>query len=101
MSDEPKRKWFQFHLSTAVLMMFVAGVSLWLNLSPQKQLRFIDNWDTSGHFIEVWGWPVIILDGFKAWHFYAIAANLAFSLLLLWTVSETCDYPSKRDTYER
>jgi len=103
MTDILKRRWFQFHLSTAVLMMFVAGVSLWLNLSPRKLLRFIDNWDTSGYFIEEWGWPVITLDGFKEWHVYALALNLGFLLILLWTVSETCEqyYQSKRDTYER
>jgi hypothetical protein len=33
MSDTPKKRpWFQFHLSTAVVLMFVAAGQLWMNL---------------------------------------------------------------------
>ena len=32
MSEKPKRRWFRFHLLTAVLMMLVAGGVLWLNV---------------------------------------------------------------------
>ena len=33
MSDKP-RHWFQIHLSTAVVLMFVAGTIMWLNTIP-------------------------------------------------------------------
>jgi hypothetical protein len=29
-----KRRWFQIHLSTAIVLMFVAGVLLWRNIVP-------------------------------------------------------------------
>jgi hypothetical protein len=29
-----KRPWFQFHLSTAIVLMFVAAILLWANLRP-------------------------------------------------------------------
>ena len=33
MSDAPKKRpWLQFHISTAIIMMFVAGGLMWLNL---------------------------------------------------------------------
>jgi len=31
-APEKKRPWFQYHLSTAILLMFVAGGLLWVNL---------------------------------------------------------------------
>lgn len=38
MSDAPakKRPWFQLHLSTCVVLMFVAGFGVWLNVRPQN-----------------------------------------------------------------
>ena len=36
MSEPPrKRPWFQYHLSTAIILMFVAGGMLGLNITPQ------------------------------------------------------------------
>jgi hypothetical protein len=32
------RGWLQIHLSTAIVMMFVAGGLLWLNLRPQQRV---------------------------------------------------------------
>jgi hypothetical protein len=44
MTDAPKKRfWFQFHLSTAIVMMFVAGVLLGLNVvgdMPQPQFLY-------------------------------------------------------------
>ncbi len=36
MTEPPPRKRFQIHLSTAIVMMFVAGALLWLNIGPQS-----------------------------------------------------------------
>jgi len=37
MSDDApkKRSWFQIHLSTAVVLMVVAGVLMWVNVTPK------------------------------------------------------------------
>src|SRR5438105_4088179 len=42
MTDSPKRRWFQIHLSTAIVLMFVAGGLLWMNLMP-AQFILIEN----------------------------------------------------------
>lgn len=33
--ESQKRPWFQIHLSTAVVLMFVAGGLIWANITPQ------------------------------------------------------------------
>jgi len=35
MSDKPRRRFFQIHLSTAIVLSFVAGGLLWANSSPK------------------------------------------------------------------
>ncbi|HLX60449.1 MAG TPA: hypothetical protein VKX17_04115 [Planctomycetota bacterium] len=37
MSELPRRKWLQVHLSTAVLLMFAAGGLIWLNVTPSSR----------------------------------------------------------------
>ena len=56
MSDGPKRPWFRFHLLTAVLMMFAAGVWIGINcraahVSTQQNSIQVENWDYRG-------WPM-------------------------------------------
>ncbi|MEI6235640.1 MAG: hypothetical protein WCT04_21505 [Planctomycetota bacterium] len=53
---KPPRKFFvfQFHLSTAIVMMFVAGALIWAN-SPKTYYPTGDPND--GHFVMVLGWP--------------------------------------------
>jgi hypothetical protein len=48
-----KRRWFQIHLSTAIVMMFVAGVILFLNLTRHDG-KFVSSGD---HY---WGWPYYV-----------------------------------------
>lgn len=45
--SEKKRRWFQIHLSTAIVLMFVAGGLIYRNLCP---------YDVGG-FKEIIGWP--------------------------------------------
>jgi hypothetical protein len=51
-----RRRWFRFHLSTLVLLMFMAGGLMWLNFRPrQKWVAYrveLPLWDGS---IEIWG----------------------------------------------
>jgi hypothetical protein len=52
MSDKPKpnSRWFQIHLSTAVLLMFLGGGLIWLN-ARRYETRF------DGYPINAYGWP--------------------------------------------
>lgn len=73
MSETPKRRWFQIHLSTAIAGMFLAGLLLFLNLGVNETER---PWSEYPHefkkappgfthtrpdrFIsKVQGWPVV------------------------------------------
>jgi hypothetical protein len=59
MSDAPKKRtWLQFHLSTAVVLMFVAGGLLWLNQHGREVRLDIDRntWPE-----KQWGWPAVAL----------------------------------------
>lgn len=37
MNDKARRPWFQIHLSTTIVLMFVAGGLLWVNIAPHEQ----------------------------------------------------------------
>jgi len=40
MTDAPKKRpWFQIHLSTSIVLMFVAGGLVWANVSPIEIVR--------------------------------------------------------------
>ena len=47
----PKRRWFQIHLSSAVVLMFVASGLVWSNVIPSSRLL---------PYVFVYGWPLII-----------------------------------------
>jgi hypothetical protein len=52
MDENPKKRpWFQFHLSTAVVLMFVAAILLYLNL--------VVSWDSPFPNWRNCGWPVV------------------------------------------
>ena len=58
MSEQPKRRWFQFHLSTAIVLMFVAGGLLWLNMRPPTQWLEKDGLNQQLVCCRGSGWPV-------------------------------------------
>ena len=72
MTDKPRRAWFQLHLSTAIVMMFVAGGLLWANLivtrieEPGKK-----DWYRNGPpkygWLEYYGWPKPAFTRFPIW----------------------------------
>ncbi|MCY3021957.1 MAG: hypothetical protein NTW87_23340 [Planctomycetota bacterium] len=107
MSDAPKKRtWFQFHLSTAVVLMFVAGGLMWANLCAK--VCGMETWD-SALFKEMaasvpgdegrvsitgrsvyWGWPFAAAEahGFNqkeymgiAWTAVAADASVAGAIL--------------------
>jgi len=51
MSETPKRRFFQIHLSTAIVLMFVAGGLLWLNLRGRVDIL------VQSSVVVVFGWP--------------------------------------------
>lgn len=55
----PKRRWFQFSLRTAILLMFVFGIFIWLN-SPHIDRVVVPEPNPNSHFTnrEVF-WPVV------------------------------------------
>ncbi|HLX60254.1 MAG TPA: hypothetical protein VKX17_03120 [Planctomycetota bacterium] len=63
--DEPlQRKWLQVHLSTAVVLMFVAGALIWANIGPRPRkssytFHFANPYRESEliHVGKVYGWP--------------------------------------------
>jgi hypothetical protein len=58
-----KRPWFQFHLSTAVVLMFVAAGLLWLNVHPSPVAPILDPDIDIGLQVDAnarpFGWPII------------------------------------------
>ena len=53
MREQPRRRWFRFHLLTALLMMVAAGGMIGLQFAPRTI--------TSSHNrieLQAWGWPV-------------------------------------------
>jgi len=99
-----KRPWFQFHLSTAIILMFVASGLLWLNMRPLPQPTRLSppNWE-----IPVRGWPlttryfVMTLDSEEAalmvnaggyWHWQNVALNVLCALVILVSVAALCEW---------
>jgi len=56
MPEPPRRKRFQMHLSTAIVMMFVAGVLIWLNTRPRQ----LETWMQRHYSVPFvrYGWPM-------------------------------------------
>ena len=62
-AGKPTRRWFQFHLSTAVVVMIVAGVLIWMNLRDIGS--YSEERQTNSAFALLWhnyserycGWP--------------------------------------------
>jgi uncharacterized membrane protein len=88
-----KRPPIQFHLSTCVVLMFLAGGLIWLNVEGQivRTLHSETGIDpTTGAgicaFIDgvalVWGWPLPMHDG-VSFSVFGIVADLLLGLLIL------------------
>ncbi|HLX60475.1 MAG TPA: hypothetical protein VKX17_04245 [Planctomycetota bacterium] len=63
--DAPRREWLQLHLSTAVVLMFVAGGILWLNLMPRELSRNKFRPDEYIDFLEAGNYPEEALRRYK------------------------------------
>ena len=56
---EKPRRWFQFHLSTAVVMMIVAGGLVYVNVTPRTTLRDGETGDVFSSLSRKW--PSIVV----------------------------------------
>ena len=91
-----RRPWFQFHLSTAVVLMFVAGGLMWANMTKSVVML--------SRPAESFGWPVPFLiyrvgmkgDVYQDWYHacFVLDALLALCILLLCALS--CEYLLRR-----
>src|SRR5258706_7108575 len=59
--EPPRRKRFQIHLSTAIVMMFVAGAIIWANVRERVHTRLYDASHWQPMFIRTQ--PKIVLPG--------------------------------------
>lgn len=94
MSEPSKRRWFQIHLSTAAVLMFLAGGLIWLNLTN------LGRGDGTLSLKIKYGYPEPVYWGHNTTdaHFYweAIAINLLFGLLVLFCVARICEFLIRR-----
>ncbi len=89
-----KRGWFQFHLSTAIVVVLMAGGLMGANLLPQSVLEYQGCLSDGGAYdILGFGWPAYYLYTFgeektstlrvEHWSYLALAIDLAILLILL------------------
>jgi hypothetical protein len=104
MADAPrKRPWFQFHLSTAIVLMFVASGLLWANLSESPAGNLSD-WGVTVH---IYGWPAKVYwvtsdktgDGFfwkERGGYSGLAMDAGAALAVLLAVAVFCEWRIRR-----
>ena len=92
MTDKPRRAWFQLHLSTAIVLMFVAGGLLWANIRVQE----VSSIYPFPFLIEyARGWPMLYLNYSRVgappndqyWTWLNLLINLLCSIGLLTVVA--------------
>jgi hypothetical protein len=101
--EPPRRKRFQIHLSTAIVMMFVAGGIIWANRIPRIEKVF--NPFTGGMMsVEMWcyGWPIEsygeIVDSTTQLHLrtvgslMSVAFDLTVAICILLAVYIVCEW---------
>jgi hypothetical protein len=122
MSEQPKKRaWCQIHLSTAIVMTFVAGALIWSNTRdrdsyPLKSSTFNDNtvadiWDHrpmyTGNYFPKYGFPFIgferiILPYGETFKIYfrpkMILLDIIVWIALLATVGFVCEWWIRRRT---
>jgi hypothetical protein len=92
------RRWFQIHLSTAILLLLFIGAVLGLNLRRQSEvLIFSQAGDAFG-----WPYPIVAQQptghGFYQWRFLlqSLVSNLIVWSLIFWVLKFICEYFIRR-----
>jgi hypothetical protein len=93
-----KRHWFQIHLSTAIVMMIVASVMLWINFrertiavkSPFSPLIRVHGWPIGGRVnLERNQYVVFIADSKVLGSYKKVYNGITFEMFLDWFVPNT------------
>jgi|SRR5579862_107822 len=110
MATVPRRGRFQIHLSTAIVMMFVAGGLIWANVTkqPSRVTRWSELEKTDPMYLDAYGWPCVVKaivifetsDGELDWYpmplGWSIAIDVAVALLILFAVWSVCEWLIRR-----
>jgi hypothetical protein len=116
MNDAPRRKRFQVHLSTAVVLMFAAGLLMSVNMMERVELKLFSNGTTGvvNGLYRTTGWPfaarekLIELIGlppnvmvcgnifFEKWSSTAIELNAMVALAILFALWFVCEWWVRR-----
>lgn len=110
MPELPRRKRFQIHLSTAIVLMFVAGGLIWANLTQVASSGTI--YGALNH--DKYGWPFTVIDYtsytpnvYQAGttpvavystkrYFKSIVINTAVAFVILFAMWFTCEWRIRR-----
>lgn len=119
MNDAPpkNRPWFQLHLSTCVVLMFVAGLVTWANIEGLGDNGWISSRarDFKNPQIEKFGWPELVSYDIRdaedsslgsttkefMWNDNGLAINCLLCLAVLGVSGFSCEYLIRRRTHER
>jgi hypothetical protein len=111
MDEKPKtRPWFQFHLSTAIVLMFVAAGLLWLNMSDSDHVCFFSSDISDVPGVKAWhsyhwvtkGWPVLYHERYAGalsgsfWHLPGLCCDFAVALAVLLATGVLCEWRIRR-----
>lgn len=101
-----KRRWFQIHLSTAVMLMFCAGGLLWLNVDKRAHTdeflkSFGVEFENELDLIYVRGWPFAFEDNsflpsWSLWNPYALIGNVVLAALILIMIAALSEFFLRR-----
>lgn len=101
MSDKPKRAWFQIHLSTAIVLMFVAGGLMWANSTVAMRFRYERVYGFP--FPAIYSHPMEIGDSIDSLHvqpagidWFCLAGNIFVGLYLLRLTAFLSEYIIRR-----
>jgi len=96
MTNPPRRKRFQVHLSTAVVLMFAAGGIIWGNLCAYEESVGPSMEMQPGDMCRFYGWParaftLNITQGFSHYDAFAATIDVVTALAILFAVWFVCE----------
>ena len=98
MSDTSKSRFFQIHLSTAILLTFVAGGLLWANVPMSQELIDIGFGDGE-HLVSYRGWPCCIYGHIEVievtnspWNVKHLLINVGIAVAILISTAFLCEF---------
>jgi hypothetical protein len=101
-AEKPTRsRWFQFHLSTAMVVMVVAGLLVWANAIKQNY-GIIETYGPALGILQGHGWPVRHGFWYARWgghwviEWPGLLADVAVALAILASVATLCELITQR-----